>query len=261
MEIKQCVPIPGCGPGGRPAIRRETFTKTSCRHAVAALAVLCCISASAAPYPTEGQLRIAIGSVAGLLKTEGIRLEIFDAQKEGMTQPLLATALDVTGDSCLVFYNTKPENGLIQFFDAFHEKDLPVLLNALAVHEATHCFEQRKTMVRKRADKVLPADFKRDTTVSQGYVPAEKSDASVTWGEALADIASVLYLQQVVPGQWAYFANSLAAMRHDLARKWPAHDTSAWLYKIIAAEAGQAADQSLFEAAVQLRSQFRPNQS
>jgi hypothetical protein len=241
------------------AIRRATFTNSACRHAVAAFTLFCCTYACAAPYPTEGQLRSAIGNAAALLKTEGLELEIFDAQKEGLTQPLMAAVLTRTGDACLVFYNTKPENGLIQFFDTFQEKDLPILLNALAVHEATHCFEQREALIRQRFDKVLPADLKRDTVTVQGYIAVMKSGALVTWGEALADIASVLYLKQSAPGQWAYFANALAVMRHSLAMKWPAHDTSAWLYKIIAADAAEAANQSLFETALQLRSQYRPN--
>ena len=94
----------------------------------------------------------------------------------------------------------------------------------------------------------------------QGYLSAVKSGALETWGEALADITSVLYLKQAVPDRWAQFANGLAAMRHDLARKWPAHDTSAWLYPIIAADIDKAADQSLFEAAFRLRRQYRPSE-
>ena len=241
------------------ASRRKTYIRSCCRHPVAAFALLCCSYALAAPYPTEGQLRTAIANTAGLLKTEGIALEIFDAQKEGLTQPLMAAVLTRTGDACLVFYNTKPEDGLTQFFETFHEKDLPVLLDALAVHEATHCFEQREALIHQRFDKVLPAAFKRDTVTVQGYLAVMKSGALVTWGEALADISSVLYLKRAVPGQWAYFANALAAMRNGLAGKWPAHDTSAWLYKIIAADAAETANQSLFETALQLRSQYRPN--
>ena len=233
--------------------------KSTCRHALAALALLCCINAFAAPYPTEGQLRTAIGSAVGLLKTEGIGLEMFDAQKEGMTQPLMAAVLTLRGEACLVYYNTKPENGLIEFFDTFQETELPVLLNALAVHEATHCFEQREAFIREHFDKILPPDFQRANVTTQDYLAVMKSGALVTWNEALADIAAVLYLKQAVPGQWAYFANGIAGMRHDLGGKWPAHDTSAWLYKIIAANAREAASQSLFETAFKLRSQYRPS--
>jgi hypothetical protein len=101
--------------------------------------------------------------------------------------------------------------------------------------------------------------MKRDTVTVQGYLSVLQSGALVTWGEALADIASVLYLQQVAPAQWAYFANRLAAMRHDLAAKWADHDTSAWLYKVIIADIDPAANLSLFETALQLRSLYRPN--
>ena len=233
--------------------------RSVCRHSVAALALLWCSQASAVPYPTEVQLRAAIGEVTGLLKSEGIELEILDARKEGLTRPLMAAGLNLTSGVCLIFYNTKPEDGLTQFFGAIPEKDLPVWLKAIAVHEATHCFEQREAYIRKRFDKVLPPDFKRDNVTVQGYLSAVKSGALETWGEALADIASVLYLKQAVPDRWAQFANGLAAMRHDLARKWPAHDTSAWLYPIIAADIDKAVNQSLFEAAFQLRRQYRPS--
>jgi hypothetical protein len=240
------------------ALRRETLIMSAWRHAFAAFAMFCCGYACAAPYPGEGQLRTAIGSVTGLLKTNGIALEIFDAQKEGITQPLMSAVLTRTGEACLVFFNTRPENGLIQFFDTFTANELAVVLNALAVHEATHCFEQREAFIHMRFAKVLPADSKRDTATIQGYLSAIKSGALVTWGEALADISSVLYLKQAVPGQWTYFATRLAAMRHDLARKWPEHDTSAWLNSIIAADIGPAANENLFETALQLRSRYRP---
>jgi len=205
-------------------------------------------------------LRTAIGEVVGILKSEGLELEMRDARKEGLTRPLMAAGLSLSTGVCLIFYNTQPEDGLNQFFAAIDEKDMPVWLNAFAVHEAAHCIEQREAYVRKRFDKVLPPDFKRDDVTVQGYLSVLKSGALVTWGEALADIASVLYLKQAVAGRWAYFANGLAAMRRDLAGKWPEHDTSAWLYRIIAADAGPAANQSLFETALQLRSQYRPNQ-
>ena len=234
--------------------------RSVCRHSVAALALLCCIHASAAPYPTEDQLRAAIGAVAVLLKSEGLELEILDARKEGLTRPLLAAGLSLTSGVCLVFYNTEPEDGLIQFFDAIGQKDLPVMLDAMAVHEASHCIEQREAYVHKRFDKVLPPDFNRDNVTIQGYLSVVKSGALVTWSEALADIASVLYLKQAAPDRWQQFASGLAAMRHDLARKWPAHDTSAWLYQIIAADLGEAGNQSLFETAFRLRRQYRPSE-
>lgn len=229
-----------------------------CRHSVAALALLCSSHAFAVAYPTEDQLRTAIGEVAGLLKSEGLELEILDARKEGLARPLMAAGLNLSNGACLIFFNTKPEDGLTQFFDAIRENDLPVWLKAIAVHEATHCFEQREAYVHKRFDKVLPPHFNRDNVTIQGYLSVVKSGALETWGEALADIASVLYLKQAEPERWVQFANGLAAMRHDLARKWPAHDTSAWLYQVIAAGADKAANQSLFETAFQLRRQYRP---
>jgi len=45
-------------------------------------------------------------------------------------------------------------------------------------------------------------------------------------------------------------------MRQGLAGKWPEHDTSPWLYRIISADVSQAANQSLFETALQLRNQY-----
>src|ERR1700674_4925233 len=111
--------------------------KAACLHAAAALTLLCSIDASAAPYPTEEQFRTSIGAVAGLLKLEGLELEILDARKEGLTRPLLSTGLDLTSGVCLVFFNTRPEDGLTQFFGALSQKDMPVMLNAIAVHEIT----------------------------------------------------------------------------------------------------------------------------
>lgn len=233
--------------------------KATCRHSVAALVLLCCIKAPAAPYPTEDQYRTAIGEVAELLKSEGLELEMLDARKEGLTRPLMAAGLSLSNGVCLIFYNTKPEDGLTQFFGAIDEKDMPLWLNAFAVHEAAHCIEQREAYIRKRFDKVLPPDFKRDNVTVQGYLSVVKSGAVETWGEALADIASVLYFKQAVPGQWMQFATRLADMRRDLALKWPVHDTSPWLYRVIAANADRAAHQSLFEAAFQLRWQYRPD--
>lgn len=235
--------------------------KHSCRHAAAAFALLCCGYASAAPYPTEGQLRTAIESAAKLLKAEGLDLKMFDAQKVGMTQSLLAAALNLESGACQVYYNTKPEDGLIQYFETIAANDLPVLLNAMAMHEATHCVEQREALVRKRFDKILPPGFRSDSATVQGYMGALKSGALETWGEALADIASLLYLKQAAPGHWLELAKGVAGMRRELARKWPEHDTSPWLYKMIAADANADAivNQSLFETAFQLRRQYRPS--
>jgi hypothetical protein len=87
-----------------------------------------------------------------------------------------------------------------------------------------------------------------------------QSGAVEKWGEALADIAALLYFKQAVPGEWQRFANDLATMRERLAKKYPQHDTASWLRKIIAADTDQGADQSIFEAAFQLRRQYRPDQ-
>ena len=92
----------------------------------------------------------------------------------------------------------------------------------------------------------------------QGYMGAVKSGALQTWGEALADIVSLLYLKQATPDHWQELAKGVAGMRRDLARKWPGHDTSAWLYEIIAADANAPPNRGLFETAFQLRRQYRP---
>ncbi len=211
-----------------------------------------------AAYPTESQLRTAIENAAKLAKAEGLDVEIFDAQKVGMTQPLLAARLNVATDTCQIFYNTKPEDGLTQYFETIVPNDLPVLLIAMAVHEVAHCIEYREAYVRKRFDKILPPGFRSDSMTVQGYMGAVKSGTLQTWGEALADIASLLYLKQATPNHWLELAKGVAGMRHDLARKWPEHDTSPWLYRVIAADANVPRNQSLFETAFQLRRLYRP---
>jgi len=213
---------------------------------------------NATAYPTESQLRTAIETAATLAKAERLDVEIFDAQKAGMTQPLFAARLSLITGACKVFFNTKPENGLTQYFGTIAATDLPVLLSAMATHEVTHCIEQREAYVRKRFDKILPPGVWSDSVTVQGYMGAVKSGALETWGEALADIASLLYLKQAAPDRWLELAKGVAAMRRDLARKWPEHDTSPWLYKIIAADANAPVNQSLFETAFQLRRQYRP---
>jgi len=230
---------------------------TAYRYLVAVLTFVCCTDVSAAAYPTEDQLRTAIEDVSVLLKVEGLELAILDAQKEGVAYPLMAAGLNLGSGVCLVFYSTKPTDGLNQFFDSVDEKELPIWLKAIAVHEATHCIEQREAYIHKRFDKVLPQDVKRDNMTVQGYLSVVKSGAVETWGETLADIASVLYLKQAVPDDWQRYARGIAAMRHDLAVKWPAHDTSVWLYKLIAANAEKAPEQSIFEAAFQLRRELQ----
>jgi hypothetical protein len=233
--------------------------KSSYRLGVATLVLSCVIDALAVPYPTEGQFRQAIGEVAGLLKNEGLQVEILDAQQEGVMQPLMAAGLSLTSGACLIFYNTRPLDALRPFFDSVAEQDLPVWLNAIAVHELTHCVEQREAYIRKRFDRVLPPDFAPDNLTVKGYVSLVKSGEVETWSEALADIAAVLYFKQAVPAHWRQFAQRLATMRIELAKTYPAHNTATWLHKIIAANADPVANQNLFEAAFALRSQYQPD--
>jgi hypothetical protein len=233
--------------------------KTAYGLSLAILAMLSCGYARAVPYPTEDQLRAGISAATMVLKTEGLEVKVLDAEKEGLTRPLLASGLRLADSVCLVFFNTKPEDGLTQFFASMSEQDLPVWLGAMAVHEITHCIEQREAYIRNRFDKVLPPGFPRDNVTVQGYLSVVKSGAVEGWGEVLADIASVLYLKQAVPGQWMQFTRRLAAMRHGLAWKWPAHDTSAWLHRMMDANDAVAANQSLFETAFDLRRKYRPD--
>jgi hypothetical protein len=228
------------------------------RVLIAGLGLMFCLPVFAAPYPTADQLRKAIIEVTPLLKSEQLEVEILDAQKQGISRPLMAAGLDLDTGTCLVFYNIKPEAGLTEFFQTVPAAELPVWLNSIAVHELTHCIEQREAYVRERFDKVLPPGYSRDHVTVQGYLSVINSGAMETWGEALADIASVLYLRQALPDRWNYFANGLAAMRHDYASRWPEHDTSAWLHKVIAAGAETSPNQDLFETAFQLRRQYRP---
>lgn len=232
--------------------------KPVCRFAAALLVFLGAFNAPAAPYPTEPQLRSAIAEAATLVKSEGLEVEILDAQKEGIARPLMAAGLSLSDRVCLVFFNTRPTAALSHFFESVQEKDLPVWLNAIAVHEVMHCIEQREAYIHRRFEKVLPPGFTRETVTLQGYTSVVKSGAVEIWGEALADIAAVLYFRQAVPAQWRRFANGLAGMRDDLARIHPVHNTGKWLHKMIAADADKAPNQNLFEAAFQLRRQFRP---
>lgn len=235
--------------------------KSACRCLAAALALLCCLQASAAPYPDDGQLRTAVGAGAALLADEGMKVEMLNAQESGVTLPLFAAGLDLSTGTCVIFYNSRPEDGLTQFFGQLEDKDMPIWLSAIAVHEATHCIEQREGYLRRRFDKVLPAEIGHDGMTVQGYLSVVKSGAVETWGEALADIASLLYLKRAVPERWADFAKGIASMRHDLAGKWPDHDTSAWLHKVIATNAATATSQGIFEAAFELRRQFKPERA
>ena len=93
------------------------------------------------------------------------------------------------------------------------------------------------------------------SSVPSTYV---KSGAVETWGEALADISSLLYLKQNVPGLWLNLGRRISAMRRALAAKWPEHDTSVWLDRLISADPTTPDNVSLFDAAFQYRKQFQP---
>lgn len=233
--------------------------KPACRRLFAALALFASGAATAAPYPTEEQLRDAIQAGAGILKTQGIELEMFDAQKEGLNLSLLAAGLNINTGACHIFYNAKPADALADFFGRIEEKDMPVWLSAIAVHEATHCIEQREAYLRQRFEKVLPPQFEHVGMTVQGYLTVVKSGAVETWGEALADIASVLYLKEVEPERWTYFADGIATLRQDLAMRWPEHDTSGWLRRIISHNPVRDPNHDLFETAFRLRREFQPN--
>jgi hypothetical protein len=228
------------------------------RRALAALALLCGIAAHAAPYPTADELRAAIGVAAGLTQTDGLTLEMEDARQAGITLPLMAAGLNLKSGICQIYYNPAPEAGLAQFFEGVSAKDLPVWLSAIAVHEATHCIEQREGYLRGHFDKVLPPDLERRDMTLKSYLGVVKSGAVENWGEALADIASVMYLKQVAPDQWKSFAQAIIAMRQKLAAKWPSHDTSPWLKNLLAASDDTPRQLSCFEAAFRWRRLLRP---
>ena len=231
------------------------------RRAFAALALFCSFGAFAAPYPTADELRSAIGVAAGVTRLEGLVLQMEDARRAGVKQPLMAAGLNIKSGVCQIYYNPAPEEGLARFFGSVSTKDLPAWLSAIAVHEATHCIEQREAYLRGHFDKVLPPDLDRKDMTLQGYVGVVKSGAVENWGEALADIASVLYLKRAAPDQWQSFAQAILTMRHNLAAKWPSHDTSPWLKKLLATPEDPPLQQSCFEAAFHLRRLLRPQSS
>ncbi len=224
----------------------------------AALALLGSVCAQAAGYPTEHQLRQALNDIDGLVRAEGLTLEVRDARQEGVALPLYSAGLNLGSNTCVVFFNTLMEDGLTQFFAAVSERDLPLLLRAISVHEVTHCIEQREAYVRRQFNKVLPHAYQQHDMTLQGYFTLIKSGAVETWGEALADITSVLYLKQTVPEQWLPLARRISAMRRDLAQKWPQHDTSPWLDPLIGANPDLADDANLFAAAFRYRRQLWP---
>ena len=228
------------------------------RRLIVALGLCCAMGADAAGYPTEHQFRQALDEVAGVVRAEGMELKVLDAQKEGLTRPLLSAGLNIETNTCVVFFNTRPEDGLTQFFASLDQRDLPPIMRAISVHEMAHCVEQREAYVRQRFDKVLPDSYRQSDMSIQGYLSVVKSGALETWGEALADISSLLYLKQAAPDRWLHLARRISAMRRELAQRWPQHDTSAWLDRLIDAnpEIGEGAN--LFDAAFKYRKQFRP---
>ena len=225
--------------------------------AIAALALLWALPVQSAGYPTEDQFRQALNDIDGLVRGEGMALEVLDAQKNGLTRPLLSAGLNIDSNSCVVFFNTQPEDGLTQFFANTDERDMPLLLRAMCVHEVTHCIEQREAYVRKDFDKVLPAAYQRDSMTIQGYSSVVNSGVVETWGEALADISSLLYLKRTVPDQWLDLARRISGMRHQRADKWPEHDTSAWLQRLMNANPDSGEAGSLFDTAFLYRRQLR----
>ena len=228
----------------------------------AAFLALCSAAApqaAAVPYPTEPQFRSAIADAAVVARAENLRLEILDAHREGITRPLMSAGLSLGDGVCVVFYNTTPLAELQVFFESVHPADLPVWLDALAVHEVAHCIEQREAYVNKRFVKVLPPGMKLDDQTTQGYLSIVKSGAVGAWGEAFADIVAVLYLKQALPDHWRGYAAQLADMRAERGRTDPEHNTAPWLRAVIAAGAQPAPGQSLYEAAFEMRTRFRPD--
>ena len=57
--------------------------------AIAALALLWAVPVQSAGYPTEEQFRQALNDIDGLVRWEGMSLEVLDAQKNGLTRPCL----------------------------------------------------------------------------------------------------------------------------------------------------------------------------
>ena len=217
-------------------------------------------AAVAAPYPTEDQYRKAIAEAAAIVKSEGLEVEVFDAQKEGVNRPLMSAGLSLTKGTCMVFFNTVPRRDLTAFVNTIAEKDLSVWLNMLAVHEVAHCIEQREAYIHKHFQEVLPPHLKLKDVTIQGYLSVVKSGAVEAWGEAFADIVAVLYVKKALPGEWLRFANSLADMRDMRARGDPEHNTAPWLRRVIAANAEIGVTQTMYQTAFEMRTLYRPGE-
>jgi hypothetical protein len=213
---------------------------------------------SAAPYPSEAQMRDALEAVGDVARGEGLQLLVLDARKNGVTRPLMAAGLSTANGDCLVFYNYQPSDLLLPFFGRMAEADVPVWLRAIAVHEITHCIEQREAYVLGRFDRILPPDMAHEGMTLQGYVSVLRSGSIERWGEALADIAAVLWLQKAVPGDWRRFAAGLLALRDELSERNPSHSTGPWLQGLLRAGEGAYAERSMFETAFRLRGALRP---
>jgi len=227
--------------------------------AVLLLFALSASSLHAAPYPTDGQLREALAGVAELARSEGLELQVLDARKNGVTRPLMAAGLSTASGACVVFYNAKPADILLPFFERMAEADVPVWLRAIAVHEITHCIEQREGYVLGRFDRILPPGMAHQGMTLQGYVSVLRSGSVERWGEALADIAAVLWLQKNLPADWRRFAAGLLALRDELGERNPSHHTGPWLQSLLRADAPVPAEDSVFEAAFRLRGALHPN--
>jgi hypothetical protein len=226
---------------------------------LAALTLACaCGMTAAAPYPNENQLQDAIGAVAHLVRSEGMGIEIVDARKAGVSRPLMAAGLNTSRNLCMVFYNPKPVNILEPFFTRMPDEDLMLWLKAIAVHELTHCVEQREAYVLARFDRILPPGLPVEGMTVQGYVSAQRAGALELWGEALSDVAAVLWMLQTAPTDWKRFALALAQLREELAPRNPSHLTVPWLHALLAAEPHMQGDKSIFDAAIRLRTRFRP---
>ena len=217
-----------------------------------------CANVQALPYPDEAQFRSAIAESTPLLKAENIGVEILDARKEGLKRPLLAAGLSLKDRVCLIFFNTEPVADMQRFFDAMQPGDVRLWLNVLAVHETAHCVEQRDAYLNKQFDKVLPPGYPYEGMNVQGYLSVVRSGAVEAWGEAFADIAALLYLQQQEPERWRQLAAQLLALRGERAKLDPEHDTSPWLRKFIAGQPSMAPGQTIYERAFQLRRLYRP---
>lgn len=225
--------------------------QSACRHFIAALATACSLGAGAAPYPDEGQLQRALATGGEVLHRAGLDQVAFDARRAGLALPLLAAGLNLDTGVCVVFYDSRPEEALLPFFARLDERDLPIWLSAIAVHEATHCVEQREAYLRRHFDKVLPPAIATRDMDAGAYLAVVRSGALETWGEALADIAAVVYLQRAFPGRWRDFAAAMAGLRRELAGARPEHDTSGWLCRLSGTR--PAAEDDIFEAAFRLR--------